>query len=168
MASSTLSMLCAGSPHAHEHDLAHLAPGPGQRHLGDDLGAAKLAQQTAAPGHAEAAADGAADLARHAQAVALQQHAFHRLTVGQLHQEARGAVGTAMLGSDPRQRCQLRGQCRQRDTQRLREKILGGDGPAIERPPLRPGAQDALLVAGLGAGTAQGLPDLVDTHGWRC
>jgi hypothetical protein len=154
--------------HAHEHHLADLAPGAGQGHLSNDLGAAELAQQTAPPGHAEAAADSAADLARHAQAVARQQHAFHRLAVSQRHQKARRAVGATMFGSHPRQAGQFRSQRRQRGPHRLREKVLGRDRTAIERQPLRPGTQDALLVAGLGTGLAQGFPDLFDTHGRRC
>ncbi len=63
IASSTLSRLCAGSPMPMNTTL--LAPAgavPRQRHLGDDLGAAELAQQAVAAGHAEHAADRAADL----------------------------------------------------------------------------------------------------------
>jgi hypothetical protein len=78
--------------HAHEHDLLHGAPRARQRHLRDDLGAADLAQQAVAAGHAEHAADRAADLRRHAQAVARQQHALHRLAVGELDEQARRAV----------------------------------------------------------------------------
>ena len=113
--------------HAHEDHLGHLAPRPGQHHLGDDLGAAELAQQAAAPGHAERAGYGAADLARYTQAVTRQQHAFHGLAVGQFHQQARGTVGTGMLAAHPRQRAQIGGQCRQCGTHGQREEVLGGD-----------------------------------------
>ena len=74
--------------HAHEDDPLHRPAGAGQHHLGDDLGAGELAQQAVAPGHAEDAADRAADLGRHAQPVARQQHALDRLAVGEFDQQA--------------------------------------------------------------------------------
>ena len=113
--------------HAHEDHLGHLAPRPGQHHLGDDLGAAELAQQAAAPGHAERAADGATDLARNTQAVTRQQHAFHGLAVGQFHQQARGTVGAVMPGSHPRQRAQIGGQRRQCGANGQRKEVFRGD-----------------------------------------
>jgi hypothetical protein len=74
--------------HAHEHHPLDRAQGAGQRHLGDELGAAELAQQAVAAGHAEQAADGATDLGGNTESVTRQQHTLHRLTVRQRHQQA--------------------------------------------------------------------------------
>jgi hypothetical protein len=44
--------------------------------------------------------------------LARQQHAFDRLPVGQLDQQARGAVLAGVPRPKPRKRGQFRGQCR--------------------------------------------------------
>jgi len=75
-------------PHAHEDHLAHRPEAAGEHDLGHDLGAAELADQPVASGHAEDAAHRAAKLGRHAQAVTRQQHTFHHLLIGQRHQQA--------------------------------------------------------------------------------
>ena len=58
--------------HAHEHHLTHRTAPTCQNHLGDDFGAAQLAQQARASGHAEGAANRAAHLGRHTDALARQ------------------------------------------------------------------------------------------------
>ena len=77
-----------GLAHAHEHHLLDRPQRARQRHLGDDLGAAHLAQQPALAGHAKHASHRAANLAGHAQAVTRQQHALNGLAIGQRHQQA--------------------------------------------------------------------------------
>lgn len=151
--------------HAHEDDLLHHPAGPGERHLGDDLGAAELAQQAVAARHAEDAADRAADLGRHAQAIARQQHALHRLAVAQLDQQPRGAVLAAVFGAQTGERRQLGRERGQRLADAPRVELLGRRRAAIERQAPRPGTEQALLVAGLGAAVAQTLADVFDTHG---
>jgi hypothetical protein len=112
--------------------------GPGQGHLGDDLGAAELAQQAVPAGHAEHAAHRAAHLGGDAQAVPGQQHALHRLAVGQFHQQARGAVLAGVLGAQARQPRQFRGQGRQLGAERRGEEILGPVASPVVRQGLGP------------------------------
>ena len=137
--------------HAHEHHLVHAAARTGQRHLGDDLGTAQLAQQPALPGHAEPAADRAAHLRRHTQAVARQQHAFHGLAVGQLQQQTLRTILARMRGMQTRQRLQLGQQLRQRLAQRQWQEILDAAPAGVLRPGPRPVAQHTFLVRRLRA-----------------
>jgi hypothetical protein len=74
--------------HAHEDDLRHRPQAARERDLGDDLGAAELALEAADAGHAEGAADRAADLRRDAQPPARQQHRFDAGAVGEADEEA--------------------------------------------------------------------------------
>jgi hypothetical protein len=141
--------------HAHEHHLAHLAPAPRQHHLGDDLGTAELAQQAAAPGHAKTAADGAADLGRHAHAVARQQHAFHGLAIGQFEQAGAPTHRRRMLGAHPRQAIELAPSAGKAARSVAGKKSAAGTGPLIQRPAAGPGAQDAFGMDRSGAGLGQ-------------
>ncbi len=152
--------------HAHEHHLLHRPETAGEGDLGDDLGAADLAQQAALAGHAEHAAHRAADLGRHAQTVPGQQHALDHLPVGQLDQQARRAVGTGVLGTQPRQAGDFLAQCRQRRAHRQREIVLGRTvaRPAVECPAVQPGAQDPPAVAGLGAAGGETGVEVLDAH----
>jgi len=154
--------------HAHEHHLLHHPPAARQRHLGHDLGAAHLAQQAFAPGHAEQAAHRTAHLRRDTQAVARQQHAFHRLAVGQVHQQPRGAVFGRMFGAQARQACQLCLQGRQGLAQGLRQQVLGPPPAAVLRQGLGPQAQHALFMEGFGAQRTQALAQGFDAHGPDC
>jgi hypothetical protein len=135
-----------------------------QRNLGHDLGAAELARETALPRHAEHAADGAADLRRHAQAAARQQHAFDRLAVGQADQQARRAVGGRVLGAQGRQAGQFIDQGRQGLAQGLGQVMLDPPAPAVLRPRLRPASQHMRGVAGAGAQAGQSLSELLELH----
>ena len=135
-----------------------------QRDLGDDLGAAELAQQTALPGHAEHAAHRAADLRRHAQAAARQQHALHRLAIGQLDQQARRAVSGRVFGAQPCQCGEIGHKRRQLLAQRQRQVMLDLPPPAVLRTHLHPAAQDMRRVAGVGAEAGQSLAELFDAH----
>ena len=74
--------------HAHENDTLDRTFATRKYDLRDDFGAADLAQQAIAAGHAKNTADRAADLRRHANAVARQEHAFHRLPVAKRHEQA--------------------------------------------------------------------------------
>jgi hypothetical protein len=138
-----------------------------ERHLRDDLGAAELAQQAVLAGHAEHAAHGAADLGGHAQAVARQQHALHRLAVGELDQQA-GAILAGVLGAHAGQRSELRFELGQRGLQGLGQAVGFGARTGVEGVSLQPGAQQAGLVAGAGAERAQTQAELFDFHGARC
>jgi hypothetical protein len=153
-----------GLAHAHEHHLLHRAPAARERHLGDDLGAAQLAQQTIAPGHAEHAADRAAHLRRHAQSVARQQHALHGLAVGQLHQQALGAVVGGVGRTHLRERAVVTDQRGQRVAQRQRQEVRGTPRAAVGRQRLQPVAQHQRLVRRAGAAVAHALPQFVQAH----
>ena len=153
--------------HAHEDDLAHRAPHARQHHLRDDFGAAELAQQPALAGLAEHATDGAAELCRDAHAVARQQHAFHRLAVGEFDQQARRAVGAGVSGAQPRERFQFGEQGRQGRARFERQEVFGPAFAAALRQRVRPQAQHAVLVAWFGAMSAQALAQGVDLHGGR-
>ena len=143
-----------------------VTPGARQHHLGDDLGAAELAQQAVAAGHAEDAADRAADLGRDAQAVARQQHAFHRLAVAQFDQQARGAVRAGVLANAARaSAASSAARAGRAVAHGQREELLRPDRAAVQRQRPRPRPQHALLVAGLGAEVAQALADVFDAHG---
>jgi hypothetical protein len=140
-----------------------------QGHLGDDLGAAHLAQQAALAGHAEQATDGAADLGGHAQAVARQQHALHHLAVVQLHQQAHRTVGGRVLGAHPGQAFQFLTQLRQAIAHGQRQEVLGvlAAGAGVQRLALQPGAHHPATVGGQGAEVGEALVDVGDSHGAR-
>ena len=87
-----------GLAHAHEDDAHHRAKAAGEGDLGDDLGAAELASEPGVPGHAEAAADRAADLGGDAEPAARQQHGLDGLAVGQFDHEALRAVLRQVAG----------------------------------------------------------------------
>ena len=154
--------------HAHEHDFFHRLPLAREHHLGDDLGAAELAQQAALAGHAESAAHRTADLRRHAHAAARQQHAFHRLAVRERHQPPRGTVLAGMLGAHACQRLQLESQPRQGAAHRFRRRLGGLE--ALERPGVGPGPQQRLDMPRLGALVRQARTEMGDAHAlhaWR-
>ena len=151
--------------HAHEDDLVDGSKRPQrarERHLRNDLGTAQLAQQAALPRHAEDTADRAADLGRHAQAAARQQHAFHGLAVGELDQQARRTVGRGVLRNEAGQRGKFVGKRRQRMAQRLRQVVLDLPAAAVLRTRLDPAAQHMRHVGGVGAERLQALADLFD------
>jgi hypothetical protein len=150
--------------HAHEDDLAHAPQRARQRHLGDDLGAAELALQPADAGHAEQAADRAADLRRHAQAVARQQHGLDGLAVGEVDQQPLAAVGGRVPAAQPRQAGELVGQRRQRLAQRARQEVLERAPPGVLRPRLCPVAQHARLVQRPRAQGAQAIAQGDELH----
>ena len=154
-----------GLAHAHEHHLPDHAQPPRQRHLRDDLGAAQLAQQAALPGHAKHAAHRAADLRRHAQAVARQQHRLDRLAVVQADQQARRAIVARVLGNQPRQPIQIGLERRQLCAHRQRQEVLRLAPRAVLRQGLRPQPQHAVLVTRQGAVIAQSLAQLGQSHG---
>ena len=154
-----------GLAHAHEHHLVHRPAPARERHLRHDLGAAELALQAAAAAHAEHAAHRATHLRRDAQPVARQQHALHRLGIGQLDEQARRAVTRRMLGAQACEAGELGGERRQRLAQRERQKGLDAAAPARLRPGLRPQAQHAPLMLGAGPEGAQALADGFDQHG---
>ena len=164
IASKTLSMLCAGSPMPMKTTF-FTGGAPAERHLRDDLGTAELAQEAVLAGHAEGAADGAADLGRDAEAVARQQHAFDHLAVGERDEQARRAVFACMFGTHLREGIEFGPQRRQVLTHGERQVVLGRPRPAVERLRDQPGAQHAFLVAGFGAERAQALADGFDAHG---
>ena len=153
--------------HAHEHHLVHPAQPARERDLGDDLGAAELAQQAVLAGHAEHAAHRAAELGGHAQPVARQQHALHGLAIGELDQQA-GAVLARVFRAHPRERTQRRLEFRECGLQCLGQAVGFGARTSVQRQALQPRAQQAGLVAGAGAERAQALADGVDVHGARC
>ena len=164
--------------HAHEDDFLHGTTAARQHHLRDDLGTADLAQQSVAAGHAEQAPNGATDLRRNAHTVARQEHAFHRLTIGELDEQACRTVVARMLGTHARQPVQFSGQLRERRADAERQEVFRPMPPraAVDRPRLQPGAENALLMARLGAAVAQALTkfvelvermNVVDAHGRR-
>ena len=143
-----------GLAHAHEHHAPHRTPRPRQRHLGDDLGAAELAQQPVAAGHAEDTAHGAAHLRGHANAIAGQQHALHRLAIRQRHQQAHRAVFTGVLRLHPRETGELRLQARQIRQQPRRECRLRARGEGARLAAVGPGPQGERFVPRPGTGGA--------------
>jgi hypothetical protein len=159
--------------HAHEYHLAHRAAFAREHHLGDDLGAAELAQQAVAAAHAEHTAHGTTHLRRNAQAAARQQHALHHLAVTQFHQQpcdafvigksAQRHVGGIFI-AQPRQSMQLRLDGGQLIAQRKRKESLCGTVLPVVRADLTPAAQQAIFVARLGTEIAQALAKLGDTH----
>ena len=152
--------------HAHEDDFFHGAHGARQDHLRHDFAAGDLPDQTIAARHAELAADGATDLAGHAQAVARQQHAFHRLAIVQSHQQARGTVRARMGAEQFQHALQFEVKRGQGLAHGQRQKILGAAPALVVRLPLDPVAQHALFVQGLGAEGAQALAEMIDLHGF--
>ena len=152
--------------HAHEDDFFDGAQGARQHHLRHDLAAGHLPYQAVAARHAELAADGAADLARHAQAIARQQHAFHRLAVVQPHQQARRTVGARMGAEQLEHALQLGIERRQGLAHGQRQEVFGAAPALVVRLALYPVAQHALFVQGLGAQGAQALAEVIDLHGF--
>ena len=150
--------------HAHEDDLGHRSQAPRERDLGDDLRAAQLPLEAADAGHAEDAADGAADLARHAEAAARQQHGFDRAAVGEADEQAARPVGAGVVGAQHGERVQLGLEGRQRFTQRARQEVFR-PAPAVRlRLRTRPLAQHAFLVHRLRAEPAQALAQRGDVQ----
>mgnify|MGYP006929324201 CR=1 FL=1 len=156
-----------GLAHAHEHHPLHRPRRARQRHLGHDLGAAHLAHQATLPRHAEHAAHRATDLGGHAQSTARQQNTLDHLTIGQRHQQARRAVLPRVFGHQARQTGEFVGQRGQRRHQRGGQETGRLAAPAELRQGLRPQAQHALRVAGVGAERAQALVEVFDAHGGR-
>ncbi len=150
--------------HAHEDDLAHRAAAARQNHLGDDLGALDLTQQALATGHTEHAADCAADLGGHAQAVAREQHALHGLPVGEIDQQALGAILRGVHGAHARQGFEFLREFRQGLAQGLRHEILEPATAAILRLGLRPPTQHPFFVHGSRAQGAQSLSQGLNPH----
>ena len=136
--------------HAHEHHLGHRPALAGQHHLGHDLGAAQLADQPALSGHAKAAAHGAAQLAAHAQATARQQYGFHRLPIGQLHQQALAVFGRVGAGHAG-QGVEIGHDLRQLGAHGLGQPVFGLAAAVVLRQRARPVAQQPLHVHGAGA-----------------
>ena len=138
---------------------------PRERHLGDDLGAAELALEAADAGHAEHAADGAAHLARHAQAAARQQHRFDRAAVGQRDDEAPRAVGAGVVGAQHGERMQLGFERGQRRTHRERKEVFGTTPALRQRLGARPLTQHALFMHLQCAEGAQATTQDFEMHG---
>ena len=90
--------------HAHEHDLLHRPASAREHHLGHDLGAADLPDQTGAAGHAEDAADRTANLGGDTQTVPREQHALDGLAIPQPEEESLGAVFARMDRAQRHQR----------------------------------------------------------------
>jgi len=153
-----------GLAHAHEHHLLDQPLAPRQHHLRHDLGAADLAQQALAPGHAEHAADRAADLGRHAQTVARQQHALDRLTIGQFDQQARRTVLAGVLRAQAGQAVQIGQQRRHGVAHGLREEIVGATAATFGRQHLRPNPQNPLFVTGFRTLGTQALAYEINAH----
>ena len=150
--------------HAHEDHPPHGLQGARQHHLGDDLGTAELALQAAGAGHAEHAADRAADLGRHADPAARQQHGFHRLSVGQVDQQAGRSVCARMPRAQARERRQLGLQRRQGLAKAARQEVADRTAAGVLGLGLRPVAQHPRFVARPGAQAAQALADPFDVH----
>ena len=147
--------------HAHEHDAPHALPRPRERDLRHDLAAREVAREAVAAGHAEHAADGAADLRRDADAVAGQQHALDRAAVVEREQEARRGVGAAMLRTHRDEAGEPRRQRGQGAVQRARQLRVLALRERIERQPAHPRAQHQRLVPRPRAGGAQRLAQSV-------
>jgi hypothetical protein len=138
--------------------------------LREDLGAAELAQQAVTARHAEAAADCAAHLRGHAQAVAWQQHALDGLAIGQVDQQSRRSVLAWMFRAHLCERIELGLQGRQRGFQRTRQ-LVGRDPAPHRRQRLthQPAAQHALRMQRPGAVGEQAFADRFEVHGtWKC
>ena len=75
-------------PHPHKVDFPDTGIDPaGRSHLGRDLGASKLPDESRAARHAERAAHSAPHLSRHADAILREHDRFHGLSVPKLHQK---------------------------------------------------------------------------------
>ena len=151
--------------HAHEDDAFDRPQAARQCHLGDDLGAADLADQAVAAGHAEHAADRAADLGGDAQAAFGQQHGLGGLAVVQAQQQADRAVVGRVLRAQLHQAAQLGQQPVPECTQRFAQAVLGRARAAWRGQRLRPLAQQALRLPGVGARRVQTGDDVGDLHG---
>jgi hypothetical protein len=95
---------------------------------------------------------------------ALPQHAFHRLAVGQFHQQPLGTILARMTGPKPRQAGQFRFQLRQAGVQGRRQEVLGVAAAAVLRQGLRPQPQHPLLVHRAGTQGTQPLTEGFDSH----
>ena len=164
IASSTLSRLWAGSPMPMKTTFFTGRRGAPARPAPPSPRSPSWRTRPSLPGHAEHAADGAADLRRDAQAVARQQHAFDRLAVGQSTSSRSEPSAPGCCRLQARQAFQLRLDLRQGRTQRRRQEGLDGALAAGLRQRLRPQAQNAKRVGRRGAGGAQRLPQLFDLH----
>jgi hypothetical protein len=70
-----------------------------------------------------------------------------------------------MGGAQGQQSRQLLTQLGQKRTNTQREKLVRCHRPGVERQSTEPSPQYALFMAGLGAMVAQGLAEVVDSHG---
>ena len=84
------------------------------------------------------------------------------LPIGQLNQQAHRTVLAGVLRHDAGQAAKLRHDFGQRVAQLPGHEIIGMAAPAVLRQGLDPQAQDAPLMAGLGAGCAQAFAKKTD------
>ena len=164
MASSTLSRLWAGSPMPMNTTLLTTRRARASTTCATISALPSWRSRPSRPGHAEDAADRAADLGRDAQAIARQQHALHRLAIGQFDQQARRTVFARVLRAQARERVEFRrdgGQC---GAQLHGKEMLGPAFAAVERQCLHPSPKHEFFVARFGAMGTQALPDVFDAH----
>ena len=151
--------------HAHEDHLANRRTRAGGDHLRHDLGAADLAQQAFAAGHAKHASHRTAHLRRDAHAFARQQHGLDRLAVGQRHQQAGRAVACRMTRADPCDVVERALQFGQGLAKPQRQEVGRLALAAAQRPCLDPLPQQMHDMRLAGAVAAQRVAHLVDAHG---
>ncbi len=154
-----------GLAHAHEHDLAHAAQRSRQRHLGHDFRASEVSLQTIASGHAERTTDRTAHLRRNAQALFGQQHAFDGLAIGELEEQALGAVLGRVARAQAGKAAELVRDSGQRIAQRTRQERLGRARSRVERERPGPRPQHQPRVARLGAERRKALVHVFESHG---
>ena len=154
--------------HAHELDFLHRAQRSAEHHLRQDFGATQMTFEPFPARHAEDAPHRATDLGRDAHRVARQQHAFHRLPIGQVDQQPRRTVPAGMRGAQARDRRQFGCQPGKCVAQGKGKKILRLLSAAIQRQCLCPSLQNGLLVGGFRARGSQAFAEVFDLHGRRC